>query len=233
MRVALLLCGQARWFRQGYPSIRTHILDVYHPDVYIHTWSSPTDTFESAPWNKLGTLRISAEDIAEYIRLYAPKRSRVDPVLTEIPLRPVYERTSAPETRVNYYSYLVSLKRCADLVTEPYDMVIIARSDIHIYAFPRLQTGWIHIWDRLPTRVDVLEAMVCVVPGFRLPLFTSLVDRLDTYYDKGYAMNYEEMTHAHFQEQDLYRHTLRLSHHQFEWGYIRGTRIERMRPSHL
>jgi hypothetical protein len=231
MRVALLLCGQARWFRDGYPSIRAHVLDVYQPDVYIHTWSSPTDTFTAAPWNKLGILRISTEDIAEYIRLYAPKRSRVDPVLSDIPLRPVYARTSAPDTRTNYYSYLISLKRCAELVTEPYDMVIIARSDIHLYAFPRLQEGWIHVWDRLPTRPNVLEAMVCAVPGPRLSLFVSLPDHLEAYYDKGYDMNYEEMTHAHFQEQNLYPMTLRLSHDQFEWGYFRGTRIERMKPA--
>lgn len=228
MKVAVLLCGQARFFREGYESIRKHILDVYDPDVYIHTWRSKTNTFEAAPWNRLGSITITDNDIREYIRLYRPKRWRIDNTLTNVPLRGSYSRTSSPQTPYNYYSYLYSLRACHELVQTSYDIFIILRSDVKLFRMPTLIPHKIHIWDRLPNRDNVLEAMVCAVPCEYIDTFTRLVFKLEEYYDKGYYFNYEEMTHAHFQETELYTHTLRLPASEMEWGYHRGNRIERM-----
>lgn len=228
MKVAVLLCGQARFFRQGFESIRKHVLDVYNPDIYIHTWKSETNTFEAAPWNHLGQLMITDNDLREYIQLYSPKRWRIDYVLKNIPLRESYTRTSSPETRYNYYSYLYSLRSCYELVQEQYDMFLILRSDVILFRMPTLIPNKIHIWDRLPQRKNVLEAMVCVVPQEYIDVFTRLIFKLEEYYDKGYDFNYEEMTHAHFQESGFYSYTLRLPTSAMEWGYYRGNRIERM-----
>lgn len=228
MKIAVLLCGQARFFRQGYPSIREHILNVYKPDIYIHTWTSPTSTFSAAPWNNLGNLTITSDDLDEYIQLYNPVRYKIDETLVDVPLRKSYERTSSPQTRYNYYCYLYSLRECLKLVEAEYDMFIVLRSDVVIYRIPRLQPSFLHIWNRLPARKDVLEAMVCAVPGCKIHLFVSLIDKLELYYDKGYAFNYEEMTHAHFAECNLYPQTLLFGRNAFEWGYIRNSRIERM-----
>lgn len=228
MKIAVLLCGQARFFRKGYPSIQEHILNVYNPDIYIHTWTSPTNTFSAAPWNNLGTLTITPTDLEEYIQLYKPVRYKIEETLENIPLRRSYERTSSPQTRYNYYCYLYSLRECFKLVEISYDMFIVLRSDVVIYRMPTLRPSFFHIWNRFPARKDVLEAMVCAVPGNKIEIFVSLIDKLETYYDSGYAFNYEEMTHAHFTECKLYQQTLLFSKNAFEWGYIRNFRIQRM-----
>jgi hypothetical protein len=226
MRVAVLLCGQARYFREGYESIRTHILNVYHPDVYIHTWSS-TKPFEAAPWNKLGPLTISDADIQEYIALYAPIRWKVDPALQPLdPADPA--RTSAPQTRTNFTSYATSLKRCHALVESSYDAFIILRCDAILFRMPHPSTTRILVWDRLGYRGNVLDTHVCSVPSDSIRDVVSLVDNLEAYYDAGYVFNYEELFHAHFTEQDLYSVTDRLSRDKLEWGYWRGSRVERM-----
>ena len=226
MRVAVLLCGQARYFREGYENIRKHILAVYHPDVYIHTWSSRDNTFEAAPWNNLGPIQITDRDIEEYIRLYAPVRSQVDPALP--PIDPAPTRTSAPQTRTNFMSYATSLQRCYGLVDRPYDVFFILRCDAIPVVIPPLSMTHILVWDRLAPRTDVLDVIVCSVPARYMGTYASLVHYLDTYYAMGYHFNYEELYHAHFLEQRLYDAVRRLPRSEFEWQYIRGTKIERM-----
>lgn len=228
MKIAILLCGQARYFRQGYESIRAHILNAYQPDVYIHTWASPTHTFEAAPWNKLGAITITDSDIREYIALYNPVRCKVDLALEHLDPVPDLSRTSAPQTRYNFTSYATSLKRCFALVDKPYDAFIILRSDAVIINFPRPSHTHIQVWDRLKPRQDVLDVIVCSVPAKYIGTYVSLVDWLDAYYEMGYVYNYEELYHAHFKERGLYEVTEKLPKSRFEWGYIRGSRIERM-----
>lgn len=227
MKIGVLLCGQARYFRETYDSIRKQILEVYHPDLYIHTWSSTDDTFEAAPWNKLGPIRITKEDIAEYIRLYNPIKYQVDQSISALePADP--GRTSAPQTRTNFTSYATSLKRCYSLVDKPYDAFIVLRSDAIPVVFPPPSQTHILVWDRLAPRNDVLDVIVCSVPSRYMDVYASLVEFLDTYYRKGYSFNYEELYHAHFTEQGLYSVTLRLPKVKFEWQYVRGTSIEKM-----
>jgi len=36
MNIALLICGQARFFKDGYKSIKESIINKYNPDIYIH-----------------------------------------------------------------------------------------------------------------------------------------------------------------------------------------------------
>lgn len=232
-RVAVLLCGQARFFRECYANIKSNIIDKYNPDVYIHTWKYENGMTTAAPWNNLGYIQITDNDIQNYISLYSSKKHKIESSLnpTESPLkREVYERTSSPKTKYNYYSYLYSLNQCFKLVenVNDYDIFIILRTDVVIYKFPDVDINYIQIWNRLPTRNDVLESMVCTVPSQYIQLFVSLVHKLDEYYDKGYAFNYEEMTHAHFKESNLYSVSNLLNKDQFEWGYFRRTYIERM-----
>lgn len=232
-KVAVLLCGQARFFHECYNNIKSNILDVYLPDVYIHTWKYENNQTTSAPWNNLGIIYITDDDICNYIELYKPKRHKVEKALEDKDLnllRQEYKHTSSPKTKYNYYSYLYSLNECLKLVDtiKDYDTFIILRSDVIIYNFPTPDTKYIQLWNRLADRTDVLEAMVYTVPRDYINTFVSLVNKLDEYYDKGYYFNYEEMTHAHFKETNLYSVTKLLSKHQFEWGYFRKTHIERM-----
>lgn len=38
MRVALCISGQMRGYLKAYPSVKKNIIDVFNPDVFIHTW---------------------------------------------------------------------------------------------------------------------------------------------------------------------------------------------------
>lgn len=38
MKIALCLSGHLRAFEQTYSSFKTHILNIYNPDIFIHTW---------------------------------------------------------------------------------------------------------------------------------------------------------------------------------------------------
>jgi hypothetical protein len=231
MKTAILLCGQARYARRGYESIKKHILDIYTPDVYIHTWKSDTGTFEAAPWNNLGPIQITESDIQEYIELYNPVKFQIDTELDKkIPLQIDPLRTSHPNTGYNFYSYLVSLRRCYELVENPnqYDTFIVLRSDIKVIAFPRPSKDKILIWNRLPGRRDVIDVFVCCVPTQYIDTYTQLVYKTQEYHDMGYYFNYEELYHAHFVEQNLYSVSTMLSRVEFEWAYYRGDRIEFM-----
>jgi hypothetical protein len=47
------------------------------------------------------------------------------------------------------------------------------------------------------------------------------VDNLDIYYEKGYLMNWEQLTHAHFKENDLYKNTIKFDKSFFFFLIIR------------
>ena len=176
----------------------------------------------------VGPIRITKDDIADYIGLYSPLQYRVDPTLPPIPPHDDLSRTSAPQTRYNFTSYATSLKRCYELVEKPYDAFIILRSDAIPILMPDPSPTHILVWDRLPSRKNVLDVIVCSVPARYIETYVSLVDYLDIYYHMGYVFNYEELMHAHFHERGLYDAVLRLPKHNFEWQYIRGNTIEKM-----
>ena len=43
-----------------------------------------------------------------------------------------------------------------------------------------------------------------------------------------YIFNYEELMHAHFKEEKLYENTILVDRKNFEWGYFRKNKIERL-----
>jgi hypothetical protein len=230
MKVALLIVGQARYFKDGYTSIKKHIIDQYNPDIFIHTWKYKNNYAYSSPWNHLGKIKIDNSDINEYIELYKPVKYEIENSLENIPLVRDYERTSSKYTKYNYYSYLYSMNKCYNLAKNnlDYDIYIIIRSDLVIYNFPSLNSEYIQIWNRLPNREDVIESMVITIPYKFMDIYVNLVNLLDIYYDKGYYLNYEQMTKAHFKESNLYENTIKLPRDLFSWGYHRGNRIENM-----
>ena len=51
---------------------------MYIIQIYIHTWKYKDNITYSAPWNNLGPLTISNDDIYKYIKLYDPKDYQVE-----------------------------------------------------------------------------------------------------------------------------------------------------------
>jgi hypothetical protein len=228
MKIALLLCGQARYFKDGYKSIKENIIDKYNPDIFIHTWRYKNKYAYSAPWNNLGKIKIDLDDINEYIELYKPKKYMIENSLETIPLTKDYIKTSSKYTKYNFYSYLYSLNKCYNLIENKsdYNIYIIVRSDVIIYNFPEPNLDYIQIWNRFPYREEVIDTMIVNIPYKFIDIYIDLINNLDIYYEKGYSFNYEEMMHAHFKENNLYNNTLKLNETIFKWGYFRNNTIE-------
>ena len=239
MKAALLICGQARYYNQAYPSIKTHIIDRYNPDIYIHTWkyknnyAYTTQAFYGIDNSECDTpykISITENNICEYINLYNPLKHKVEYALTETPYNKIYEFTSGKYTKYNYYSYIYSLNECYKLIENKfdYDVYIIIRSDLTILKFPELDDEHIIFPNRFPDRINVVDPMIATIPAKFMNRYTDILDKLDIYYDKGYHMNYEEMTYAHLKESDLYDHVKFLNKNDLQWGIIRKNSIEYM-----
>jgi len=82
MRVALCLSGQARFLETCYhESMKPNIIDVYHPDVFIHTWD-PTDNIGKPFINGGGFAMgdpIGSTLIDDMLTLYNPLKVVVEP----------------------------------------------------------------------------------------------------------------------------------------------------------
>jgi hypothetical protein len=234
---ALFIVGQARYFEKGYHTIKKFIIDQYNPDIFIHTWSYKENKTNAAPWNNLGDIIITQEHLENYINLYNPMYYEIENSLDSdsLPIRKSYEKTSHANTRYNFYSYLYSLNKCYELSEKSYkkyDFYIIVRSDVLIFNFPKKNTWDINkfmIWNRYTPDVGgLLDTMICTVPRKYIKDYCNFYKRVDEYYDKGYKFNYEELTYAHFMENNFYKDSLIFDRNNFEWGYFRNERIERM-----
>jgi hypothetical protein len=71
MRVALLLSGQFREGLECYPYIKSRILDVYSPDVFISCWN-PSDHINSTVQADTSNLSDSLS-VGDIISMYKPK----------------------------------------------------------------------------------------------------------------------------------------------------------------
>lgn len=74
MKVAVCFSGQIRFYHKSFDLVKKHLLDIYNPDVFIHTWYSPS--YENKEFEKTqckvsqGTYKI--QDIQNCIQLYNP-----------------------------------------------------------------------------------------------------------------------------------------------------------------
>lgn len=143
MKVALCLSGQPRFYNSAsYDSIKKEILDVYHPDVFIHMWFKKNYEYNCAPWSGLTNVTIPNTAVDEIIKLYNPKKIKVDEPkeFTEFVYDDGYLSKNIP-------SMLYSLKQSFYLKEEyqaekniKYDWIIRARFDTIISDLPDLIT---------------------------------------------------------------------------------------------
>lgn len=84
MRVALCISGQMRTYRECYPALKEHVLDVLAPDLFIHTWSNSGHTTNVQSILPQGAaaddFRIQEEQITDQSlqALYAPVSAVVE-----------------------------------------------------------------------------------------------------------------------------------------------------------
>lgn len=119
MRIALLMCGQPRTLEFCFPSLKKHVLDVYHPDVFV----------------------CSDEQEARLIELFRPVKIDVKPqeyIDTEIANMRLRYHSPEDETMVHKdLSIAWKVWRAAQLKREfeaeegfTYDVVLISRFDV-------------------------------------------------------------------------------------------------------
>lgn len=154
MRVALCLSGHLREFEKAYPSIKTHLLDVFQPDVFISTWD------ERGYWTANDEKAI--DDAAELTErdfklcqdLYLPKLIQHEK-LTESKKKEFLECADNIILKYNskmrwgrkqniigafYKLFIADQLRCEYQVENgfEYDFVIRARPDLCIHSCPLL-----------------------------------------------------------------------------------------------
>lgn len=75
MRVALCLSGQPRFVRECYSGIKSHLIDLNKPDIFIHTWSYEKESDRSHKFGGNGgwkNHRIGANDHKYAVEMYDP-----------------------------------------------------------------------------------------------------------------------------------------------------------------
>jgi len=69
MKVALLIYGHLRTYRQCFSSLKRNLLDRYSPDIFIHTWDENEAATKTWHNNSMTREKI---DIEHMIKLYKP-----------------------------------------------------------------------------------------------------------------------------------------------------------------
>lgn len=166
MKVALCLFGQPRYLDKGFPTIKEHIIDVYEPDVFYHTWESK-EPYSVAPWrNDIETTPL--EDIEKIKNLYLPKKhvveaSKIFPIDTSSPgylMAPLSQQKNANNIVSQVYSRQMVRNLLRDYASEHkivYDLVIMTRFDIFISNLPLHQDKKIYFADTHPERPHIFN----------------------------------------------------------------------------
>ena len=135
-RVALLLYGHMRTYEKCFPSLKRNIIDVFKPDVFVHTWSeneARTGTWHNSHMN---VFKFTEKNKKNIKKLYKPKN-----ILFENQMVRDY-KTTCPNNNLNsegqkfmIYSFFRANKLKKEYEKNnnfEYDMVIKIRPDIFL-----------------------------------------------------------------------------------------------------
>jgi hypothetical protein len=129
MKVAILISGQPRNFRQGYEELKRAYLDRYECDIFLHTWKdtafTATQFFHDRPVNQYN-LDVGWE--TELLDLYKPINAIFDPPKTfdtNNITDPVW-RQPLQNTKSMFYS----IQQAFNLTNVGYDVYIRTRFDL-------------------------------------------------------------------------------------------------------
>ena len=199
MKIALCMFGQPRFIDRGFSCLKPLILDKYNPDVFIHTWNSRFMTESPFHYGEgWKDQRIAKEDTDRYLSLYQPKSYKVEAprdfsdFARHFPKENTfkngfgggYESDEGWAKHINasicmWYSISESLK----LAEDPYDYLVLARSDIGIGQFNVDSLGYGLNFESL-NHDRLCNNWFNVIPGglFKKS-FESICDRLGEFYE--------------------------------------------------
>lgn len=142
MRTALCLSGQLRTFNLCYPSLKKHILDIYFPDIFIHTWNTQGNVSLKRNNKEDTTTHKENIDVEQLISLLNPKLMTISPYHNN--MFDSLNNVSKPKKLYGIYHenkgmipMFYSIHQCNELKKQyekkhnkTYDMVIRCRPDL-------------------------------------------------------------------------------------------------------
>jgi hypothetical protein len=167
-----------------------------------------------------------------YINMYNPKKylvekeldnSFIDSKFTESDFSRV--KDFCVSTKYNLYSYMHSLNKCVSLIDniDEYDFLIPIRSDMVNIIIPNLNQlnkskMYIPIIknheDRGYMNSDYVDLSLSIIPPNLINKHCDLINKIETYYDKGYSFGWEEMFYANLIENSLINSTVSINSNQ-------------------
>lgn len=78
MRLAVVMYGHMRTYKQCFPSVKKHLIDVYHPDFFIHTWDEIEAKTTSWHQSHMNVTNISSAELKSIKDMYKPISMRME-----------------------------------------------------------------------------------------------------------------------------------------------------------
>jgi hypothetical protein len=159
----LILTGHMRCWEMCFPSFKNKIIDVYNPDIFIHTWDNEAywtnKTIPANEYNEAGyNINSPSLDINKVIQQYLPKNivvensndielekyfsNRVNNIVNHI--NPQYVKyLPRPKNIISmvrkWFLGIQQMKKYSEEVNKQYDIVFRMRPDLIIHDnFPKL-----------------------------------------------------------------------------------------------
>lgn len=140
MKVALQFFGHLRTYDKCYPALKENIIDLYKPDIFIHTWDQREHNSRS--WYKDSVraepTKVDDEVLRRLERLYQPKKIKVDKQQRFYDDQSIYGTHQTIKITLNgIKNMLLSQHESNNLRVEyekecdvSYDVVIVIRPDV-------------------------------------------------------------------------------------------------------
>ncbi len=150
MKIAILISGQPRNYREGFEEIKKAYLDKYDCDVYIHTWEGgnfeATQFFADRPKQ---VYKYGETYLSELLELYKPKAYKFEnPIIFDD--KGIVDSMWRQPLQ-NSKSMWYSVKQSYDLVDGEYDCYIRTRFDLRYedstLDLNSLDLSKLHMWN--------------------------------------------------------------------------------------
>lgn len=137
MKIALCICGLTNNYIDSYPILKSKILDIFNPDIYMFGWE------------------INENIIKDIIEKYNPKRFKFEPqrtfdtILNKFNVSK-YEFDHRGSSIFKTLSYTYARSAVFNLVPDTYDMYILCRFDVYAWhGYPMKDLSVINIHEKL------------------------------------------------------------------------------------
>jgi len=129
--------GHMRTYEKCFPCFKKNLIDVYSPDIFIHTWDEIESSTKSWHNGHLSRRKISKQELDQMKRLYNPIEMRVEEQ------NPDLSADTIGENGISFQGQkfmLCSLKKSNDMrvrhekrLGKKYDVVLKIRPDIDLW----------------------------------------------------------------------------------------------------